>query len=195
MAKAERMIRAFVAVDIPEEIKEKAALLLQALAFGRHRRVKWVSTSGLHITLKFLGDIREPLVPDLEAAMREVADHHGSFSLFLKGCGAFPSLHRPRVIWAGVDGDVGVLGEIKRDLDSRLEPLGFAVEDREFKPHVTLGRVRKPAADPDLAKAVASQLAFKTDFFCVKEMVLYQSILKSEGAEYRPLAKVKLGKP
>ncbi|SFN01872.1 RNA 2',3'-cyclic phosphodiesterase [Thermodesulforhabdus norvegica] len=193
MAGTERVIRAFVAIDLPDRVKEHLSELMKSLVRDVPDGVKWVNAYGVHITLKFLGDVRETQIPDLEKVIREVAGKYGSFSLFLKGCGAFPSIKKARVIWVGVDGDVGLLGDFKKELDNYLEPLGFPEEDREFRPHVTLGRVRRPSGNPSLAKSIASRMAFKTDFFTVEDVVLYQSILKPDGAEYRPIARIRLG--
>lgn len=187
------MIRAFIAVDITERAKQQAEELLKAFMTSG-RKVKWVNISRAHITVKFLGNIEEHLVPTIESALVEAASFYKPFTLLLRGCGAFPSLKRIRVIWVGVDGDVPILSDFKRKVDTCLEPLGFTKEAREFRPHVTLGRVvNTPSSNPDLAKLITSHLDFRTEPFEVKYVVLYRSILKPSGSEYHPLVKVAFG--
>lgn len=107
--------------------------------------VRWVPPENLHVTLKFLGEVRKEAVPEVEAALDRVARGNGPFTVRLSGFGAFPTIRRPRVIWLGVDPAPPVRC-LKQDLEWALAEGGFERDPRAFHPHVTLGRVDRDAA-------------------------------------------------
>jgi len=177
-------LRLFVAVDVPDPVK---AGLAEAVApFGQSiRGARWTRPEGWHVTLKFLGSTRPPLVPDVEAAVRAAASAGGSFETRLTGVGAFPSANRARVLWAGLEDPGGRFGELVTHLDDLLRDV-VAPEKRAFTPHLTLARIDPPARlavdAPDVLALDAASEAFVVD-----RLVLYRSHLSPRGATYEPL--------
>jgi 2'-5' RNA ligase len=101
--------------------------------------VRWTAEDALHMTVKFLGEVPEAKLAEVEDAVRRAADQSGQFEMRLHGLGGFPNLKRPRVVWMGADASEQ-LGRAREQTERLLVPLGFEPEDREFHPHVTLGR-------------------------------------------------------
>lgn len=141
--------------------------------------VKWVETESLHVTLKFLGEVGEPGVNEVRAALRSVRG--ASFRLGVRGIGTFPPRGRPRVIWLGLT-SADPLAALAATVERVLEPLGFPPEGRPFKPHVTLGRVRSPAGLDRLDLASLRERAFGS--WTVEGVSLMESRLSSKGPTY-----------
>ena len=183
-------MRLFIALNLPDEVRtalhESAAPLRDAAPRG----VAWVRPDGLHLTLKFLGEVEEPRVADVDAALRRVAASHAAVRVVIGGVGAFPSLARPRVVWAGVDASPR-LELLQHDVEAACATLGFEVEGRAFRPHVTLGRVR-PEASVETLRALA--LAAGRCEVAADEMVptldLMASTLVPGGARHEAVARL-----
>jgi 2'-5' RNA ligase len=176
-------MRAFVAVDLDPGIKTALEALVRRLK-ACHADVRWADAGGMHLTLKFLGWIDESQVARIEGLLSDVARRHAAFPLRLEGTGAFPADRDPRVLWAGVAAEPGLLA-LQEDLDAALEADGFEREKRAFTPHLTLGRVKGPDG---LARAMAELDKHRGDVFgamTVRKLVLIESLLRPEGAEYR----------
>ncbi len=156
MSKDEKW-RLFFAVAMTDEVKARAAEVQRELAKVTGRIVKWVDPAILHITLKFVGWVPENRVADCLAVGHEVAAASRQGRLILAGTGAFPTARRPRVLWIGTAGDVGVLASAAEVLDRRMAEVGLAEpENRLFAAHLTFGRVRQGAKPPDLTEALAA---------------------------------------
>lgn len=181
-------LRLFIAVPIPEGMKESLEVLQSSWKVRAHG-VRWVKPEGLHITLKFLGNVPEEQLQAIKEAMKKALLGFTPFEVRVKGVGAFPSLRSPRVLWVGIEDEKGKLKEIFKALERALEKLGFPREDRPFSPHLTLGRVKGKGDFGFLNKS--SGLDFGA--LLVKEVILFKSDLKPEGAEYTPLYAVPLG--
>jgi len=179
------MIRTFVAVDLPEEIKSDLAYAVADLR-RESRGVKWVRPEGLHITLKFLGDIDERIVGPLSKELDGVALDYRPLSLEVEGLGAFPNPRRPRVVWAGLGGEIEILQEIAERVDRVCASFGVKPEKRPFRAHITIGRLKVPTMI-DLNKELRKK------GFLATEMVLYQSELFPTGARYTVLNRSILG--
>ena len=160
------MVRAFVAVDISEGARDALSEATARLQHQTPSAVRWVRPEGIHLTLKFLGDVDAGLVDRILGALEPTARGTGPFSLGLSGLGAFPSADSPRVVWVGLKGDLAPLGELQARIDRQLNAdLGFAPEGRPFRPHLTLGRLRQGASAADrrrVAEAM-SQITLWTD--------------------------------
>jgi 2'-5' RNA ligase len=180
------MIRSFIAIELPEEIRHALAKIQEHL-----RRdvagVRWVQPASIHLTLKFLGDISAEQVQAIAAAAMGVVQNEPPLIVGLSGLGAFPNPHRPRVIWVGVEGDVERLGRLQVRLEEALEPFGFPREGRAFRPHLTLGRVKDPRRPLDLTCALAEVTVPRCNSFDVHEILLYKSDLRPSGAIYTKL--------
>nr|MQY55587.1 RNA 2',3'-cyclic phosphodiesterase [Dehalococcoidia bacterium] len=139
-------IRAFIAIELPDPVKDSLSSLEDRLRPAEHPYVKWVDPQGIHLTLKFLGNIAADQVPRIIEAITLASQGTSPLKLQIGGLGAFPNLQRPRVIWVAVTGEVDPLIALQRGIDQALVPLGFAIEKRPFSPHLTLGRLRERAS-------------------------------------------------
>ncbi len=190
-------IRSFIAIELPSEIKAELTSLEERLKARRHPFVKWVDPEGIHLTLKFLGNIALATVPQIIEAITKIAQPISPFHLQIGGLGAFPGWQRPQVVWVGVGGEVGKLTTLQRDIDAALSPLGFRPESRSFSPHLTLGRLREQASPGDRRSFAqwAQSVKFETSLrFEVGALSLMKSQLTPSGAIYSQLASIKLGR-
>jgi 2'-5' RNA ligase len=180
------MIRSFIAIELSDEVRGALSRIQEQLKESVGG-VRWVQPASIHLTLKFLGDIRPEQVQPIAAAAAGVVEGEPPFSLGLSGLGAFPGTRKPRVIWVGIVGEVERLGRLQARLDKALEPLGFAAEHRAFRPHLTLGRVKDPRRPPDLTRPLADVSVPRCNSFDVHEILLYKSDLRPTGAIYTKL--------
>ncbi len=183
-------IRTFIAINISPEVREQTERLLSQLK-PLASPVKWETPQNMHMTLKFLGDLSGPQVVQVKAAVRDVGLKHVSVMLQLTGVGAFPSLRRPRVLWAGVTGEVEALIQIQKALDQALAGCGFPLEERPFHPHLTLGRVKEPR-DVRIDPHGIERLPFQSEKFSICKLVVMKSELTPRGAIYTPQAEYPL---
>ena len=175
-------MRAFVAVRVPATREIEA--VLKSLA-GMQPAVKVVAADQLHVTLKFLGETDESLLPFLSAMIQEVAGGEFKCRVNLGGLGAFPRIERPTVVWAGMSG-ADVLNRLAAEFEERSATLGFARETRPFEPHVTLARVKfKPPAA--LAKLLRDKRCEAFGSVDVEAVELVQSDLLRSGSQYSRL--------
>lgn len=184
-------IRAFIAVEIPDHCKEAMQRIQDGFRSTRGR-VSWVRPEGMHITLKFLGDIEERRIPEIEGEIREVCAGRPAFPVCLRGTGVFPDLRRPRVLWIGMREGADELKELFADLDLRLARMGFAREDRAFHPHVTLGRIKLIQNLQGFSALVEKNREAEAGSMTADSVCLIQSELHPEGAVYTPRLSVPL---
>ncbi len=185
-------VRSFIAIELPPEVKQKMGELEASIRRQRQFNVKWVEPESIHLTLKFLGNVSSGMISQLTDAMRVAAIGTAPFRLEVAGTGVFPNLQRVRVVWVAVKGDVDVLGRLQQELDKGLEALGFPRENREFSPHLTIGRVRDEAGPTE--RQALGKLITATEFaggaFNVDGYSLMRSVLSRQGAIYSRLAHV-----
>ena len=179
-------MRTFIALDLNPEVKARLSDLI-ALLKRSQPKIKWVNTQGMHITLKFLGEIPESRVQEIRESIHKACAGHPSFTLSFKGTGTFPpsSLY-PRVIWAGIE-ESKPLAALQRDIEDALEKLHFPKEKRDFNPHLTLGRVKASGTLSAMLKDLEKHHDADFGRLCVQNVLLIQSILKPTGAVYKPL--------
>lgn len=146
---------------------------------------KWVRVEGMHVTLKFLGEINEPLLAKIPQALADVRSN-GPVEMNFRGTGFFPSPGRPRVLWIGIAASPN-LAEIAAEIESRLEPLGIPRESREFKPHLTLARLESPQGLDALRRELESAAGIEFGSIRTAEFYLYQSQLQRGGSRYMRL--------
>jgi 2'-5' RNA ligase len=185
-------IRTFIAISLPSPVLQAICEAQETLR-GKGLDIRWVRKEGIHLTLKFLGNVDMDQVGQIQAAIEEAAKGFSPFTLKGEGVGVFPDLRRPRVVWAGISGDVEVLRSLQGDLDSQLKPLGFPKEKRRFKGHLTLGRAKSRLDGTKLAETFEALADFRTESFTAQEVVLFQSDLRPGGAVYSRLVEVPLG--
>ncbi len=189
-------IRSFIAIELPEEAKEGLARLRKELERDEHRFVKWVDPGGIHLTLKFLGNIPSKRVAEITKAMEEAAGVISPFYMEISGLGAFPSLRQVRVFWVGINGEMDKLSQLQQNIDSALAVLGFAKEERSFMPHLTLARIREGASPPErrsFGELVGSTIFEDKYPVAVEAVRLMRSQLTPTGAIYTCLSVVRLG--
>lgn len=189
-------IRSFIAVELPEGVKEGLARLRNKLERDEHRFVKWVDPGGIHLTLKFLGNIPFKQVTEITKAIEEAAQGISPFHLEISGLGVFPNLKQPRVFWVGIGGEVDKLSRLQQNIDSALAALGFAKEERSFVPHLTLARIRQGASPPErrtFGELVGSTIFEDKYHIKVDAISLMKSQLTLAGAIYTRLSVVGLG--
>ena len=192
------LVRSFIAIELPLELKAELGTLEEKLKAGRHSFVKWVDPESVHLTLKFLGGVPADTIPRILEATTGAAQHWPPFSLQIGGTGAFPNWQRPQVFWVGIGGEIGRLTALHRELESALSPLGFPPESRAFSPHLTLGRIRDRASAGDRRRfgEWAQSIRFEARAsFRADALRLMKSQLTPAGPVYSQLASVYLKGP
>lgn len=211
-AEAPATLRTFVAIELPDGVKEGLAAAQRAwrAAAGpggdvgggardgvRGAAVKWVEPAGIHLTLKFLGATPAHLVADIERELEWGLTSVRAFRLELGEAGVFPGPRAPRVLWVGLRGDLETLGRVGDITEATIAPLGYPTEARPFAPHLTLGRVREDARPEErrrLGEAVA-RLRPPTASFVVDAVSLIRSERGPAGARYTRLFALPLRHP
>ena len=188
-------IRTFIAIELPPELKAELTRLQNKLRSASGNSARWVDPNGIHLTLKFLGDVPRDKVADIVKAIEEATAGTPPFRISVRGCGCFPNALRPQVAWVGLTGDLKTLGDLVRKLDASLARLGFKPEGRAFTPHLTLARVRDTATPVErqaIGEAVGRcpvEIATPID---ASEIFLMRSELTPRGSIYTKLATIKL---
>ena len=182
------MVRAFIAVPIPQQAEDALAATINTLRQKNIPAIKWVRPEGIHLTLKFLGEVDLDRIETILGAMSRACEGTGSLQLALSELGAFPSRAVPRVLWVGLKGDLDRLRELHRRVDAEVrDAIGLPLEARDFAPHLTLGRVRENASSAD-RRAVATAIEAVAPEGEVEweatEVRLIRSTLTREGAVY-----------
>lgn len=183
-------VRSFIALEVPLSIREALARLGEGVPASAGR-VRWVAAPSLHLTLVFLGEIQDGRLIPVAETLRAAASGIPPFVTALSGIGGFPGLERPRVVWVGVGEGAAEVRRLKERLDAVLDPLGFEPGERDFHPHLTLGRVKEPGRPGVLAGAAASWKV-PTERWTTRRVVLFRSDLRREGPVYTPLAEAPL---
>jgi RNA 2',3'-cyclic 3'-phosphodiesterase len=178
-------VRVFVALDIPDAVRAAiAAFVVQVRPACPGAR--WVRVAGAHVTLKFVGEVVPEKISSIRSALSAVAAPP-SIAMSFHSVGFFPNDRRPRVFWAGVESDAA-LSDLARGVDDSLAPLGFPKEGRAFTPHLTLARLDDSRGLEKLRAAIVAAGPHEFGHAVATEFHLYQSMLKSGGAEYTRLA-------
>ena len=175
-------MRAFLAIDLPDPLHAALAEAQQVFR-SACRDARWTRPEGIHLTLKFLGQISDAQTQQVVEALAQIGPFQ-PFSVEVKGFGFFPQARRPRVFWAGVAAPAA-LAELAARVESHMEKIGFAREDRTFNPHLTLARFEVPRPQPALEAAVAGRATTSLGNFEASEFFLFESKLSPQGAQYR----------
>ena len=193
MADSEKNIRAFLAIDPPEDILQAMSRLQEKLKREISWRISWTKPQGQHLTLKFFGDISTEDVKNICSAVQNRITSEPSLNLKIEKLGVFPGARRPLVIWCGVTGDVENLSVLQRKLDSDFAGIGFPGENRPFRAHLTLGRIKDSHGLTGISEALTKNSAFAAGEFNCTELILFQSKLSPKVAVYTKLAEFVLG--
>lgn len=185
-------IRAFVAANLDSGLKAALARVQDRLKATR-ADVGWVRPENLHLTLKFLGQVEEGRLGVIGEAIAVAATGCGPIRLVFEGLGAFPSPRAARVVWIGLSHGAEALAKLQTRIETGLESLGFAREERPFTAHLTLGRVRSPAHREQLASALTGAPTETLGEMALDRIELMKSDLHVAGARYSILQSFSLG--
>jgi len=177
------MKRLFVALKIqPDSVFfESFRELKKALT---HEKIKWVEEHQIHITLKFLGETQEALIPEIIAALNHRAVQQAPFGFSLHGLGIFGSSYSPRVVWVGIE-PFAELSQLMRELQKDLAQIGFEADRQNLVPHLTLGRIKSLNDRMLFHKITERHKTIASLPLQALQMILFESLLKREGPEYR----------
>ncbi len=178
-------IRCFVAVELPDRIQTDLQGIQTALQPLVHK-ASWVKPGNVHLTLKFLGDIRPESTDAIQAALEQGTEKHSPFSMDIGGIGAFPNLKRPRVLWIGIKQGSATVARLADAVNRALMPLGFSTDTR-FHPHLTLARLKASTTLEPLKNILRKYDTIKSGSVRVTGVTLMQSRLHRNGARYTPL--------
>ena len=183
--------RLFVAVDIAESIRDTIrSELYKSTAL---KNARWVRPENLHLTLKFIGDVRTIDIESVKRVIEKAAAGKGSTTLRYSGMGVFPNVSRARVLWLGFGDGSNILSKVVRGLDEGLfDSLKIEKDTRTFTPHLTVARFKGGVDQSSLKQFLDSGMTLKDDSFYVSDIVLYRSELKQSGAVYTKLHSVSL---
>jgi 2'-5' RNA ligase len=189
-------IRTFIAIELDESIKDGLTKLQERLKGEAPRgSVRWVRAEGIHLTLKFLGDVPANQIGEITRALERSCQGCTPFSLSCGDLGCFPNLKRPRVVWVGIQEETGTLAQLQKVIEENVAPLGYPSEKRKFSPHLTLGRVQRRVSSGDLRRLgelVGASEIGTLGLMEVRSVNLMRSDLRPSGAVYTRLAEVEL---
>ncbi|MFA7157810.1 MAG: RNA 2',3'-cyclic phosphodiesterase [Kiritimatiellia bacterium] len=188
-----KVIRAFIAVEISAAVRAGLAKMQNVLReAGAH--ASWVKPENIHCTLVFLGDIFESAAGPLAEALPAAVENIGAFDVEIAGLGFFGTTRSPRIVWAGMAGNTGALGELQQKTCEAAEASGLSPDKKPFKPHLTIARVRSNRNAAELVRAIEKNREITFGTITVQRIVLMQSKLTAAGPEYTAIASIPLGK-
>jgi|Deesub1362B_J571_1020462.scaffolds.fasta_scaffold00006_264 2'-5' RNA ligase len=184
-------MRTFIAIELDEHLKTILSSYIRELEKSK-TKVRWVKPTGMHLTLKFLGEIDQAKADRVIQELKETVRKYSRFPLDLCGTGTFPPGSRhPRVIWIGIKKDPTLMA-LACEIEDKMVQLGFPREKREFIPHLTLGRVKSQAGIGALLSRLKEDEDKPFGQMEVTGITFFQSTLKPTGAEYTPLGEFSL---
>lgn len=185
------VIRTFIAVLIAEDIREKISEAQEALK-KLAPKINWVVPGNFHVTLKFIGNIREDQLPDLCSAIEKAVEGLKPFDISFGSLGAFPNPRNARIVWAGINEGAKALSELASAIEDELAELGFERENRPFRAHITIGRVKDSKNLGGLAEGIKEINAQDLGTQRVESVSIMQSELLRESPKYSPLGEIRL---
>ena len=184
-------MRCFIAISLPDERKAEISGIQERMKTAG-ADLSWTRQEGMHLTLKFLGEVEEKRIPKIERSLDMAVDGITTFTLSVSGMGIFPDLRSPRVVWIGLKEEGNNLIKLHKGVEEELKKIGFPSEERRFTPHITLGRIRSNRNIEKLLKLIDAEKGIDTGGFEVSEIHLIKSELKPSGAVYTELYSVML---
>ena len=178
-------MRTFVAIDLPEELKSELTKRQEHLK-NVARGARWVRPEGIHLTLKFLGEISDKQAGQVTEILSLLPPFE-PLEVRVEGFGFFPNARRPRVLWVGIKGGTP-LETLASEVERSLKALGFPREQRPFRPHLTLARFPNPRSQPQLEREISQGLSTVLGALTVRNFSLIESRLLPQGAIYRKMA-------
>ncbi len=188
---SERLIRTFISIPIPKDVRSKKNMLYSTLE-DSPSNINWVKNEHLHLTIKFLGNTPESLFDEIKTELVQVASSIRPFDLCIDKTGCFPLPERPRVLWLGISGHISPLQNLFVNIEKKMENMGFAPEREEYFPHITLARVKYPQKfTPDISTFLKS--SYDPIDFTVDRVQFLSSELLPSGTLYTLLGSFPLG--
>ena len=187
-------IRAFIAVELPDFLKEELGRIESILKAGNTTPVKWVDFESIHLTLKFLGDIESDRISQILEGIRSACAGISSFELEIKGMGVFPNPARARIAWVGLVDATDELNLLQRNIEAEMKKLGCERETRKFSPHLTLARVRDQATPEERKRFgnLVKATTFSSASIRIDSISLMKSRLTRQGAIYTRIGSIRL---
>lgn len=200
------MIRAFLAVELPQELRAELATIQQELKrkiepeMKQNMRISWAQSASIHLTIKFLGDMDEQVIDSLQVAVERAIGNQTAVNVPLERLGAFPRPHSPRVLWVGPSenwergAEARRMAEIHGAIEQACEGVRFLRETKPFSPHLTLARIKIGERHAGVALTLSGVLdqSISLDSLAVKSVVLMKSELRPTGSVYTKLWEVRL---
>ncbi|MBS3812211.1 RNA 2',3'-cyclic phosphodiesterase [Candidatus Bipolaricaulota bacterium] len=185
-------MRTFFCLEIPEETRKRMAKLSEDIYQPAY--VKWVDPANLHVTLKFLGEVEPSRVDEIEEAAKAPADHNPAFTMEIDKLGSFPKVSYPKVIWLGSSSEPAEIHSLYADLEEEMAGLGFDPEERDYIPHITLGRTKEKnnGRIKEMGRELESFSVGENWEVEIDELTLMESELRRDGPVYTPLFKLPL---
>lgn len=179
------MKRTFIAVkvDAGDRIREAFEILKSDL---RNEAVRWTDINKMHITLAFLGDTSEDTIKEVSLMLKDICSNYKNFGFTLSRLGIFRNINDPRVIWAGIENSEE-LTILAKQIKNGLDGIGVDIEEKEFRPHLTLGRLKRIQNKKSLEYLLKRYDDYKFQDVYVTEVIFYESILQSSGSIYIPI--------
>jgi len=188
---SERLLRTFISVTLPKNIVS-VSNMLQTTVISKKDNIKWVNPGNIHLTLKFLGHTQFEAADEINKVLKDLVINHSGMELNITGTGCFPKIERPRVLWLGIDGNIGQLQDFVADINIKLEKLGFPLVEEKFIPHITLARIKYPPKDtPDITNFINS--SYDPIKFSINRIRFMSSELFPDGPIYSILGTHFLG--
>jgi len=184
-------VRTFIAVELLQEIKENLKDIQEELKRA-NADLKWVKPENIHLTLKFLGSIPVQWIAEISDELKRGLTDFGSFSIEIAKLGSFPEKGKPRVIWAGISKGSEDLFRLQEKVEDSLRKFNFPQEDREYTPHLTIGRVKGPKNIDRLQELIKTKNDLQLGSMIVEDISIIRSDLKPDGPVYTTLKKVEL---
>jgi len=186
-------IRTFIAVDLADGVKDRLIAVQEKLG-QNGAGVKWVPRQNLHLTLLFLGEVEQLDVVQICRVVQARSRKHAPFTLATSGLGAFPNARRPKILWAGLTDGLTELRKLHADLEGGLLELGcYRREDREYSPHLTLGRLSHEDRADEWASILAKHADWQGGSSPVDEVLVMSSEMRRDGPEYAVMGRAPLG--
>ncbi len=178
-------MRAFIAIETGEHVKQALGAFQRKLR-GTGAQVRWVRPETMHLTLAFLGEVPEPGLQSVRAAMELSVEEFHALHLEVHGTGTYGPTRSPRIIWADLRGDTAGLQQLQSRLAEALRAAGFQTEDRPFSPHITLGRIHGKRNLDAMMKRIEAAADQPFGTIEATAITLFESVLHPEGAVHSP---------
>jgi len=183
--------RIFAAIELSTGIRDRIQQHIQQLRTAVPEcQPSWSRVENMHLTVKFFGDVEQSKVARIADAAARAVKNFSPFPIQITGSGAFPKQSQPRVLWIGVEDPSGLLSQLQKQFEVDCEEEGFQREERPFKPHLTIARIRKPEGSRKLGE-VSSQVGFEAVNLLVDELIVFRSELSSQGPKYTAMSRHK----